>query len=319
MKVAIIADVHLHNFTYGGNKKVNGINDRAAMILAAFKQALDVACDHECQAFVVAGDLFDVWCPEPSLIGALRELLNNYNRLDILLFPGNHDQRSLEANDNACYAVAASSPHIVVPYNPKGKYVYENTIAFGTMEQLTNTQQPLAILHTGIHDDTGPHWAVNTTPHVKNVMRTVRAPVIVAGDFHEPKQWKGKRSHVIIPGSLSPTSFSDKGKRGQVIIVDTDTLAVQSEWVSVPLFTESSKRKKSWANHPIVYVRSTEPIDAPDNVQVELVPKPAKVVAGEHSLPTHLPLKDTLAVFFESRETPERVQSLIWSSLDASK
>lgn len=103
MKIAFIADVHMHNHRVGGGPVSAGLNARAVGIAHALYTAAHVA-DHQGAAhMVVAGDLFDTAKPEPQLIAAVAGALQ---RVQAILLVGNHDQVSDARGDHAMAPLA---------------------------------------------------------------------------------------------------------------------------------------------------------------------------------------------------------------------
>jgi len=91
MKIAVTADLHLNNSTYG--RTHNGLPLKTCDAIQALKFVVDKSIEEGVQHFVAAGDVYSTHCPG----NAVRELVNEQfqrllqKKIEVHLMTGNHD------------------------------------------------------------------------------------------------------------------------------------------------------------------------------------------------------------------------------------
>lgn len=124
MKLLHVADVHLgvKALAFGQNA-----DDLRARIQAAFDNTLQLAVEEQCDAILIAGDLFDTNRVGQSTLSAaiasLRRVLAAAPSLHIILIPGNHDCLGGDSIYNAAeFASLGGRFHLLT--NPSGETVF---------------------------------------------------------------------------------------------------------------------------------------------------------------------------------------------------
>lgn len=271
MKIAFVADVHIANHRKWGGPVNAGLNRRAYECVQTLERAVRAAAQVGAHAFFVLGDLFDHARPAPQLIRATADALCCTD-LPVYILLGNHDLQSTDGHDHACAAFELSTAvtpirviekaesimlehegeHtevICVPYRPgiASEWLPAELSALG----LTwgNSHVRTLFTHVGIWDDETPsymrsaHDAVGLG-QVRWLMDAYNISGAFAGNWHQPRAWKGHNAETTIgiPGTVCPHSFSDEGIIGRTGLWDTETLIYVASLVPGPRFHKVSVR-----------------------------------------------------------------------------
>ena len=251
MKIAVVADVHVGNFPKFGGEERGGINERCRMVLAALAEAVRIANERDC-TLVVAGDLYEEKRPPPAVVAAVQNVLHLADETPLVVL-GNHD--AIGPGD---HAMAPLWPVANVVAN---EWAYHDGVLFvpwspqPALEMLdaaleaSKSEGPVrtVVCHFGIYDQGFPPWlkgggaAAVTDLRTRMVEHGVR--ILLAGDYHEHREWKGRQTRVVQVGCLSPTGFNNPGheRYGSVLIVDTDASpgkAIERVEVAGPRFLQ---------------------------------------------------------------------------------
>ncbi|KKN67995.1 hypothetical protein LCGC14_0455510 [marine sediment metagenome] len=269
MRIAFCSDVHIGNFhKFGGAMEV-GLNARCRAVCDALDRAVDRAKRLGCEAFYVAGDLFDSTKPSPQMIVRVQHALSQMRSYVIV---GNHDQQSYDVGDNACGPLTASAVRVIdrpalvgydehnvdifaVPFRPgPAEDWIEEDVA--EVKGRVRTGRPASsrralVLHLGLYeDDAMPHWAKGSNDCIplsllRDLMRRFEIDAVFAGNWHWHKKWSKPR--IVQCGALAPTGFGDLGLAGHGIVVwDTDTLETKHVEVPGPRFIDVPPPGQPW-------------------------------------------------------------------------
>lgn len=90
MKILHISDCHF-GLQYATIKSVEARNTITEARLKALQNAVDIANIEKCDAFIIAGDLFENHNVTQKLIKSVCAILNEFNNGTVYVLPGNHD------------------------------------------------------------------------------------------------------------------------------------------------------------------------------------------------------------------------------------
>jgi hypothetical protein len=229
-----------------GEQAVGSINTRCKLALDTFKYALSLAKLAKCSAFVVCGDLFDTDKPEPAIIRAVQNVIEQAG-LKVYLLVGNHDRTSDAPYD---HALAPLSGVAFVAEHPCIARVDDCDVLFyphmaadmtcGDVQQ----HMPYApngasvryiAIHRGVYTDRMPKYLHSGKALSLGQARQLResrgAKAMFCGDYHETEAWSAPDS-IVQCGALVPTGWDQTGFStcGRMYVMDGDQLHV----VSVP-------------------------------------------------------------------------------------
>ena len=236
MKIAAITDVHLGNhqrFARGTTKA--GVNLRARLILKAIREAYEVACEQECDAFVIPGDFFDVVRPEPQLIAEAQAIFQ-HDGPAVHMLVGNHEQASDDEGDHALgpmrpvahvheKPIAMIQPGedldvavYLLPYSPKVPgcdYVEQAIADIDLRFDLPSVSDTILFAHLGVEDSGTPVWIRGAHDSIKatdlaETMRKGGISCAIVGNWHDHRVWRFDDGIEIVQcGALVPTGFDN--------------------------------------------------------------------------------------------------------------
>ena len=114
----VCSDVHAGNHKRFGGATEASLNERCRHVLDVFDRACAATIASGAGYMIVAGDLFDVARPEPSLLARVQTALRNLREegVEPILLVGNHEKTSTAVGDNA---LAPLRDHARVIYRPE--------------------------------------------------------------------------------------------------------------------------------------------------------------------------------------------------------
>lgn len=246
---AYVADVHLHNHSFGGGPVVAGLNRRASAIVGALEEAATFDSKH----LFVAGDLFDTASPSPALIAAAARAISRWERATLVV--GNHDRSRpgehalLPLAELPNVQVIADVPtvvdgHLCIPFHGSSRAVdYLDALQAQRVDEPVHT----LVLHLGVQDESTP-WFLRTSAdaapvrRIAEVARHLGARLVVAGNWHNHALWRFNDLDVTVVqvGALVPTGWDNPGwDYGRVLLASAGR-ALRFQRVKGPRFVVSS-------------------------------------------------------------------------------
>jgi DNA repair exonuclease SbcCD nuclease subunit len=242
-KIAVISDLHVHNFRVFGGARKSGINERCQVVLDAVACAITAAHSEAATQLVVTGDVFDVSDPPPQVQAALIDVLKTFKG-DVHLLVGNHDQYSMDTGDHALgplwghttrrdgavlvhEEVTRLGELLFVPFRPEpvqhwlAKAIAEHEGAVHTV-----------FAHFGVSDERTPSWLQDSPDSISairlfKIMKRYGIERFVVGNWHEHQIWRKLGSTIVQVGALVPTGFGNLGLAyGRVVLLSETALRV---------------------------------------------------------------------------------------------
>lgn len=273
-RLAIIADPHVGNFKANGGVMLDGLNQRGHLTMQVLRGAVQTARKQECEALLIAGDLFHSRRPEPAVIAGVQKVFaEEATDIGILILPGNHDMLDATADggNTACEtlqhdATVLNTPSwvrfawgsvFVVPFQSKEPMsTYLAKVC--AMEQQVDPEHSgrrMLLTHVGVFDSDAPPWCADAKDGISSTalfeaMEAAKIPVAFVGNFHNGKRWKSPDNtmEIIQCGTLCPHGHTDAGEFptvGGVMVIDGwDTEAHE---VPGPRFRSETSGEKVFA------------------------------------------------------------------------
>jgi hypothetical protein len=218
-RIAMIADIHLHNHRAFGGPMIAGLNSRYRAILQAMHTAYEAANKAEAGCMFILGDLFDTVRPTPQMMAPvllLMEYYANTKNLQTVVVPGNHDKLSEAPGNNAlgplkvvadvceepCVYQLRDANVLVSPFRtgPASQWLLEDIKQAQT--QIGDTKFGV-LTHVGISDENTPPWLKGSDDSID---RSLLGDIAVfAGNWHEHKVM----GFAVQVGALVPTGFDN--------------------------------------------------------------------------------------------------------------
>jgi DNA repair exonuclease SbcCD nuclease subunit len=269
MRIAFCSDVHVANHKQNGGAVVSGLNERCQDTISVLRQAVLKAITENCDALVIAGDLFDSAKPEPQIIAEVQRSFVGTS-LSIYVMKGNHDETSSAPGDHALGPLAPLGPAvrvieqpvlaqalsdgdlILVPFRSglASTWLSEAISSTAEVQRTDRTKsgrrpasRPRALaLHLGLTDDRMAPWLRESSGAVlaslvQSLCKEHNIVFAASGDFHEYKLWSEK-PWVVQIGALCPTGWRDQGyeQYGSLCIWDSKAKSYERHVIPGPRF-----------------------------------------------------------------------------------
>lgn len=237
MKIMHMADIHLD-----ARMETNLDKDKAKLrkqeLLATFSRAIDYAADHEVDAILIAGDLFDTASPSATSKHLVHDLIINHSTINFYILKGNHDGK-----DFLCDIEEATNLHLFsgewtgYPLNAQQTIMLygrelgsgsENTAALGLIPD--PGKRNIVMLHG--QEVSASNAKKGELIPIKD-FRNKGIDYMALGHIHAPKVEKlDERGVYSYCGCLEGRGFDETGEHGFMLItISEEDLSVQYEFV----------------------------------------------------------------------------------------
>lgn len=260
MKIACTADIHVG--AYG--KKLDaetGLNARLLDHINTLDWIVNDTKQRDCDALLIAGDLFKSARPTPTELVLTRGVLDTSNEAFVVAIPGNHDLPRAAGEFNAIDPVASSNIHLInkphtisfdgvqiatLPYPNRATFaaVAEDYAAMTPDEVDAAMSEHLKRVLQGLAAEIDPAWPSVLLAHgsidaaelgaERGIMagRDVTIPLDaipdvftfgVFGHIHKPQSFEAHgRPNVFYTGSPERIDFGEEREDKSYVVIDTD-------------------------------------------------------------------------------------------------
>lgn len=227
-----VADVHLDAPLGGFGREADA---RRREVLDAFRRLPELAREHEVDAVLLAGDLFDSPRPTEATVIAVRETARRIVEAGVPLFavPGNHDAIALAPSlyeealpGAAVFTAPRFLAPVPVPTSDPRLHVYgvafdaaEENDPLGTFERAEEPGLHVVLLHGAIPG--APHWDAGSALRLPlERLAELGADYIALGDHHRhrPPGEFGERVPACYAGSFAAIDLTEDGPRGAALV-----------------------------------------------------------------------------------------------------
>lgn len=254
MLIGCVADVHIGNHAILGGDYNVGMNRRCWQTVEVFEAAVQDAIDRCCDAFIVAGDLFDNPKPLPPMIAAVQAALEQASRcMRVIVMVGNHDLVSVDPIHHGlgplwqCADIVDSPASFAlgnvqidcVPFYPGDakRWLLKHTIKH------SGNGRRVLFTHAGIGTDRTPKY-LRTDDHVhleqlRDLADDCNYDLIAAGHWHDYNRWLHGECTIVQCGALVPTGWDNPGDVfGSLLLYDTDARTLDAVSLPGPRFVQ---------------------------------------------------------------------------------
>ena len=239
MKFIHTADLHLGQ-SRGPNRLPPHVKEALRLAeRATLRHVLDHAQREECDAVLIAGDLFHTPTPPAELSSFVRRLFADYPDLQIYITPGNHDPYipgspyiEHEWPENVSIFTHPSRHGLLVDKTSTMVWGFawtsarnvENPFSKGIIPSIVNDQINILMGH-GSEINTQPKDWTKYAPFDLSKIDLTGIDYVALGHLHKPQLVKTlDGTTACYPGTLNPSGFSESGPRSflQINITDHD-------------------------------------------------------------------------------------------------
>lgn len=238
MKIVCTADLHIKDWKDKETTEM-GISKKLYEIFLSFKNMCKYCKENNINTFIIAGDINDTKNVINSRAFSLfKRILEEYKDINFHIIPGNHDITSQSETLSDGILLSTDKNILVTAVDvlkgPNNIFVYDQPTTIGNIDFIPYRHNILTdIQNSSGNDILISHFSL-TSCNLSNGMSLEKGQVnkkdltkwklCILGDIHKPQNIE----HIYYTGSPIPLTRSEAGETKRFLVVDTDTLEVQS-------------------------------------------------------------------------------------------
>ena len=230
MKFALTADIHLSR--YGQDKvEEDGLPERLHSIKETLYNMADYCLNHDVHYIVISGDIIHT----KSLIYTIaQELMLNYINhfnMEFIIIDGNHDLSGKGKTAISALRFIMASEAVWVSQVPQVLPVNKDVLcipySYDVVNQVKTNSSKILISHFGLSEGIlNSGISIISDISINNLVG--KYELVLLGHYHKPQEIIRDDIRVYYVGSPIQLDWGEKGEEKRFLIVDTDTLDVQS-------------------------------------------------------------------------------------------
>ena len=246
MKIIAIGDIHASGF--GEDSLVDNLPARLTYIKRSLDYILKHGLEHNIKEYVMLGDLIH----DKTIIyniaqSMLYEFFKNSAEkgCNFTIISGNHDLSSTGQNQKSAIEVFDSLPNVTCVVKsprvtPIGLFVpYTNTF-LEDLKKMRGCDCNIIYAHVGLNEAVLQSGLSKVDKLKINDLNDFKLAIL--GHYHKPQHLFNDIINVYYAGSLIPKDWNDKNEKKRFLVVDTETLEVESvefpESLGIPMYIE---------------------------------------------------------------------------------
>lgn len=247
MKLIAIGDIHASGF--GDDPVVGEYPQRLFYIQKSLEYIINYGKSHGITTFVMVGDIYN----DKTLIyneaqNMLTDILKSNEDCKFVMFSGNHDLSSTGEHQKSAVSVFQKFPNVDV-YLYEAQMVSElNAVivpyCHNFIDQVKRVSKSFDGLAGSVYNPNilFAHVGLNEGVLQSGLSRVDKLkltdidqfPLAILGHYHKPQAIQGSKTTAYYVGSLIPKDWNDKNETKRFLVVDTDSLEVESVDLNVP-------------------------------------------------------------------------------------
>jgi len=233
MKFAFVADIHLSK--YGADKidSTSNLPERLHSIMSCLESVADYCLEKEINNVVIGGDVFHGKSVIYSLAQNLfLKYIKKYTdkSLNFWIVDGNHDLSGKGADVVSALYTLKEFPYV--------KWIESgNPVSFGHIlfvpyshdvaDIVKRNKSKILVSHFGLNEaELSSGLSIISDLSVKDLKE--RYDLVLLGHYHKPQEIISKNFKLYYVGSLIQLDWGEKGEDKRFLVVDTETLDVES-------------------------------------------------------------------------------------------
>jgi DNA repair exonuclease SbcCD nuclease subunit len=231
MKFLFTADIHLSKYGQDKVESVSNLPERLHSIKETLYSMGDYCYDNDIPLFIIGGDIMHT----KSIIHAIAQDLmmdffEQYEDLEFLVLDGNHDLSG--KGKDAISALRPVNNITGVEWITKSPYIVQNEFtcipySYDLVSQVKGISSKILISHFGLSEGI-LNSGISIVSEIKLNDLIGRYDLVLLGHYHKPQEIITDDIKLYYVGSPIQLDWGEKGDEKRFLIVDTDTLDVQS-------------------------------------------------------------------------------------------
>ena len=247
MKIICIGDIHASGF--GDDPLVENLPERLYYIKKSLEFIMDYGKNNGIKEYVILGDVYHDKTIIYNISQAMMiEFFTNHSDCHFRIISGNHDLSSTGENQKSaiqaldelenveCFIKDVSVQELdycSAAFVPFTNMFVEDIKKYGSYPSNCKILFAHLVLNEAVLQS-----GLSRVDKVKlNDLKQFKLAIL--GHYHKPQDFHNEYTHVWYTGSLIPRDWNDKNESKRFLVVDTETLEVNSvDITGVPLFVE---------------------------------------------------------------------------------
>jgi len=239
MRILVFSDLHLHNWNYGSNVGVNGMNSRLLDQADILNQIVGVVEEQHIEKVVFAGDMFHVHGKLDAAvlkvaydgISDLKFALPEHHQ-SLVMLVGNHDTADKTKAVHSLHWLNAYGHVVDTWMHEEGLSFLAYTERKKDLEMFFKHAGNVCFMHQGVSGvPMGSGFLIDETFHLAMIPRHVDH--VYTGHYHTHKRVSDK---LTVIGSPMQLTWADEGEPKGVLIIDTNTGQIEFITLESPRF-----------------------------------------------------------------------------------
>jgi len=328
MKFLFTADIHLSRYAQDKVEETSNLPERLHSIKETLYSMGDYCYDNDIEKFVIGGDLMH----SKSIIYSIAQELmfdffEKYDELQFWVIDGNHDLsgkgvnaisslRSIDALQNVEWITEGPTNWLSGDQN-----IVSVPYSHDIVNQVKSNSGRILISHFGLNEGV-LNSGISITSDISLSDLRGKYELVLLGHYHKPQEIIQSDIKLYYVGSPIQLDWGEKGDEKRFLVVDTDTLDVQSipttqyrKHIELSLTAENkdevfeaAREAKRDGNH--VKIIQSEAVDLDDIKDDFLIIDKREVDITNRGITSSMSQKDKLDKFLEIKEIPEKNHDL---------
>ena len=230
MKFAFIADIHLSRYGQDKIEETTNLPERLYSIKQALYEVGDYCIENKISNIIIGGDIMHgksiIYTVAQDLI---IEFIDHFSEIHFYVIDGNHDITS--KSSSAISALRFMNNMINVTWIPWNETLETEDILFvpysyKMLDIIKREKTKILISHFGLTEATlNSGMSIITNIGLKDLSNY---QLVLLGHYHKPQEIIRDNFHLYYSGSLIQLDWGEKGEEKRFLVVDSDTLKVDS-------------------------------------------------------------------------------------------
>lgn len=238
MKLIAIGDIHCSGFT--DDALIEGYPARLFYIKESLDSIIKYGREKGITDYVMVGDVYN---DKTIIYNASQDMLVNFflqnSDLNFILISGNHDLSATGTNQKSAISAFQKYPNVhCVLHEPEVIEKYNGVFVpyahdFLAKYRTVDTKgMKILFAHVGLNE--GVLQSGLSRVDKLKMSDINNMSLLILGHYHKPQKIEGTNSIGYYVGSLIPKDWNDKNEDKRFLVVDTDTLEVESVNIDCP-------------------------------------------------------------------------------------
>lgn len=329
MKFLYTADLHLSRYAQDKVDSNSNLPERLHSIKEALYSMGQYCYDNDISVFIIGGDIMHTKSVIYSIAQEVMiDFFEQFDKLDFLVLDGNHDLSGKGAD--AISSLRAIDNITGVDWITKTPYDVDNIVcvpySYNVVDQVKKSEAQILISHFGLSEGV-LNSGISIVSQIKLNDLIGKYDLVLLGHYHKPQEIISDDIKLYYVGSPIQLDWGEKGDEKRFLVVDTDTLDVQSipttgykKHIELEINSKNKEEvfqlaEQAQSAGDYVKIVKTETVDI-DSDQFTVIDKSEKDITNRGVTST-MSDKDKLQRFMEIKEiSAEKQEAYLTKGLD---